>query len=175
FRSLVAGPDGNFYGTTWAGGTGGEGSVFKVTTNGVVTMLYSFSPPTTSAGTYLTNPDGAQPESALALGLDGNFYGTTWKGGPGGDGTVFKVTTNGVLAMLASFAGTNGANPQTGLTLGPDGNLYGTTDGGGSNGNGTVFKVTTNGVLTTLHSFTALNGDGVTGDETNSDGAGLYA
>ena len=175
YAALVAGPDGDFYGTTWAGGSGGEGTVFKVTTNGAMTLLYSFSPPTTSTGTYLTNPDGAQPESALALGPDGNFYGTTWKGGPGGDGTVFRVTTNGVLTTLVSFAGTNGANPETGLTLGPDGNLYGTTSGGGSNADGTVFKVTTNGVFTTLHSFTAMHSDGVTGNETNADGADLSA
>ena len=43
------------------------------------------------------NVDGAQPESALALGLAGNFYGTAWKGGPGGDGTVFNVTINSGL------------------------------------------------------------------------------
>jgi len=170
YAALVAGPDGNFYGTTWAGGTGGEGTVFKLATNGVLTLLYSFSAPTASAGTYVTNVDGAQPESALVLGPDGNFYGTTWKGGLGGDGTVFKVTTNGGLTTLTALAGTNGANPETGLTLGPDGNLYGTTDGGGSSGHGTVFQVTTNGAFTTLHSFTAVKSDGVTGDETNVDG-----
>jgi uncharacterized repeat protein (TIGR03803 family) len=172
FAALVQGPDGNFYGTTFEGGSGGEGTVFKVTTNGVMTKVYSFGPPLETRGTYITNADGAQPWAALALGPDGNLYGTTWKGGSGGNGTVFNVTTNGVLSTLHFFgASPDGANPEAGLTLGPDGNFYGTTSGGGTNGYGTVFKVTTNGVLTTLHSFTALNSDGVTGDETNSDGA----
>jgi len=174
YAALVAGPDGNLYGTTWAGGTGGEGTVFKITTNGLMTVVYSFSPPTATEGSLVTNVDGAQPESTLVLGPDGNFYGTTWRGGPGGDGTVFKVASSGGLTTLASFFGTNGANLETGLTLGPDGNFYGTTDGGGGNGYGTIFKVTTNGAFTMLHSFTALKSDNVTGDETNADGASPY-
>jgi uncharacterized repeat protein (TIGR03803 family) len=175
YAPLVEGVDGNLYGTTWSGGSGGEGTVFKITANGVLTVLYSFSPPTSSAGDFFTNPDGGKPEAGLAPGSDGNFYGTTWEGGTNGDGTVFEITTDGVLNTLVAFAGTNGANPETGLTPGPDGNFYGTTDGGGSNHNGTVFRVTTNGVLTVLHSFSALNDDGVTGNQTNSDGAGPYA
>ncbi len=175
YAALVEGQDGNFYSTTWAGGTGGDGAVFKVSTNGVMTRLYSFSPPTAVAGTFLTNSDGAQPQAALALGSDGNFYGTTWKGGTGGNGTVFKVTTNGILTTLVTFAGTNGANPEAGLTLGPDDNFYGTTYGGGSGGDGTVFMVTTNGVLTTVHSFTAGNYDSVNGEYTNTDGEAPYA
>jgi len=90
FAGLAEGPDGDFYGTTFYGGSGGEGTVFKVTANGVMTLLYSFSPPTASAGSFVTNSDGAHPESALALGPDGNFYGTTWNGGSSGNGTAFK-------------------------------------------------------------------------------------
>jgi uncharacterized repeat protein (TIGR03803 family) len=123
-----------------------------MTTNGVLTTLASF---------YGTN--GICPEAGLTLGNDGNFYGTTFFGGItnsqylSGMGTVFKVTTNGVLAKLVSFANTNGVYPN-GLTLGNDGNLYGTTFAGGDNNYGTVFKVTTNGALTTLDSFNGVNG-----------------
>ena len=90
---------------------------------------------------------------ALTLGNDGNFYGTTSEGGITtsawiyGMGTVFQVTTNGTLATLVSFSGTNGVFPQAGLTLGTDGNFYGTTyEGGITNytsayGMGTVFRV----------------------------------
>ena len=92
----------------------------QVTPNGVWATVYSFGPPTASAGTFLTNLDGARPESALTPGLDGSFYGTTSQGGTGGNGTVFKVTTNGVLTTLHFFgAAPDGANPDAGLTLGP--------------------------------------------------------
>jgi uncharacterized repeat protein (TIGR03803 family) len=51
------------------------------------------------------------PSGALVEGSDGNLYGTTAYGGPTGGGTVFRVTTNGVLATLVSFNGTNGSHP----------------------------------------------------------------
>jgi len=157
--ALTLGTDGNFYGTTAGGGATvmGQcyGTVFKVTTNGTLTTLVNFN------GT-----DGSEPTAALTLGTDGNFYGTTSEGGSSpDDGTVFKVTTNGTLTTLVNFNGKNGANPTAALTLGNDGNFYGTTYGGGSGysdsltGNyGTVFKLTTNGTLTTLVSFAFTNG-----------------
>jgi uncharacterized repeat protein (TIGR03803 family) len=142
--ALSLGPDGNFYGTTGSGGSSGDGTIFQVTTNGVLTTLVSFS---------FTN--GELPYAALTLGADGNFYGTTEEGGSGAaGGTVFKVTTNGVLTTLVTFSGTNGELPHAGLTLGNDGNFYGTTyEGIGSSYYGTLFKVTTNGILTTLVYF----------------------
>ena len=73
-------------------------------------------------------------------------------------GTVFNVTTNGLLTSLVSFANTNGTFPYSSLTPGVDGNFYGTTYFGGNNSLGTVFKVTTNGVVTSLASFTNTNG-----------------
>jgi uncharacterized repeat protein (TIGR03803 family) len=155
--ALTLGNDGNFYGTTRAGGYTnldggfGYGTVFKVTPTGVLTTLVSFA-----------NTNGGLPYSGLTLGNDGNFYGTTYYGGTNGNyGTVFKVTTNGTLTMLVSFANTNGANPYAALTLGNDGNFYGTTSRGGTNGSpgyGTVFNVTTNGTLTRLVSFANTNG-----------------
>jgi len=146
--NLTPGPDGNFYGTTSLGGSFGYGTVFKVTTNGVLTTLVNFN-----------NTNGANPMASLTLGADGNFFGTTY-GLPGSTrtGTVFKVTTNGVLTTLVNFNNTNGAKPNASLTLGADGNFYSTTWGGGSSDKGTVFKVTTNGVLTTLVNFTSANG-----------------
>jgi uncharacterized repeat protein (TIGR03803 family) len=101
--------------------------------------------------------NGWYPQTALTLGNDGNFYGTTLYGGSG-LGSVFQVTTNGTLTTLVSFNGTNSWYPQTALTLGNDGNFYGTTPGGGSLNQGTIFQMTTNGTLTTLVSFNGTNG-----------------
>ena len=64
---LVQGSDGNFYGTTQYGGTNGAGTVFKISTNGALTSLYSFT----------GGNDGANPDAGLVQGSDGNFYGTT--------------------------------------------------------------------------------------------------
>ncbi len=136
-NALTVGPDGNFYGTTPYGGTGGIGIVFRLTTNGTFTTLTNFN-----------GANGISPASDLTLGPDGNLYGTTYYGGytslngGNGYGTVFKLCTNGLLTVLASFANTNGATPYfAGLALGPDNNFYGTTQTGGSNGIGTVFQL----------------------------------
>jgi uncharacterized repeat protein (TIGR03803 family) len=156
WAGLAQGSDGNFYGTTSSGGSNQLGTVFKISTNGALTGLHSFS----------GSDDGGWPQAGLVQGSDGNFYGTAALGGRNGNGTVFKISTNGVLARLHSFTGGNdGANPYAGLVQGSDGSFYGTTCGGGTNGGyGTVFKITTNGVLTSLYSFTG-----------GSDGAQPYA
>ena len=158
---LTLGNDGNFYGTTYyGGGSPGNGTVFKVTTNGTLTTLVSFN-----------GSDGGGPIAALTLGNDGNFYGTTYYGGgSGGYGTVFMVTTNGTLTTLVSFNSSTGVLQETGLKLGKDGNFYGITGGGGSSPNGTVFRVTTNGTLTTLASFNGSNGQGPNSLTLGNDG-----
>jgi len=159
---LVQGSDGNFYGTTAGGGTVGYGTVFRMTTNGIVNTLYSFG---TVPNTY-GSLDGASPFCALVQGSDGYFYGTTLEFGAsveyGEDcGTVFKISTNGALTTLYSFGSVqyalDGAGPWAGLVRGIDGNFYGMTDGGGTNGHGTVFKISPSGALTTLYSFTGGN------------------
>jgi uncharacterized repeat protein (TIGR03803 family) len=161
-NALTLGTDGNFYGTTQRGGLG-AGTVFRMTTNGAWTTLADFG------------GNGSIPYGGLALGSDGNFYGTTWSG------TVFKVTTNGALTTLADFGGTNGGYPTAGLTLGCDGSFYGTTADGGSSyvpgvnaGYGTVFRVTTNGILTTLASFNGANGAGPTTSLTLGNDGSFY-
>jgi uncharacterized repeat protein (TIGR03803 family) len=159
---LVRGSDGNFYGTTMIGGpnyivSGGDGTVFQITSQGTLTTLWQFN------GT-----NGAQPRAGLVRGDDGNFYGTTFYGGTNNDGTVFKITPQGTLTTLWQFNGSNGENPEAGLVQITDGNFYGTTAYGGTNSGvvsfgytnslGTVFKITPQGTLTTLWQFNGANG-----------------
>jgi uncharacterized repeat protein (TIGR03803 family) len=148
---LVLGTNGNFYGTTYDGGTNGDGTVFEITPAGVETVLHSFTD---------ANGDGAHPEAGL-VDVGGNLYGTTYDGGTSGYGTVFEITPTGTVSILHSFTGgTDGVYPAAGL-LDVGGILYGTTYGGGTNGDGTVFEINpSTGEETVLHSFPATNDDG---------------
>jgi uncharacterized repeat protein (TIGR03803 family) len=103
--------------------------------------------------------DGALP-NALIQAADGNFYGTTEKGGTYGGGTVFKITPEGTLTTLHRFVYTDGAYPSGGLIQASDGNFYGTTSLGGipPNFEGTVFKITPDGTVTVLHIFGGADG-----------------
>jgi uncharacterized repeat protein (TIGR03803 family) len=146
---------GNLYGTTESGGAFGFGTVFKLSTSGVETVLYSFQ-----GGT-----DGNEPEGGVILDSAGNLYGTTYQGGAYKMGTVFKVSVGGGETVLHSFpGGTDGANPNASLVFDSAGNLYGTTIGGGSasciGGCGTVFKVSSTGEEAVLYAFTQTNDDG---------------
>src|SRR6185312_13895836 len=126
-------------------------SIFKINTDGSgFTNLYDFSPLV-----FNTNSDGSIPLSGLAVGGD-TLYGTTYYGGPGGGGTLFKINTNGSgFTNLYSFtaparnssSSVDGANPDGALIL--SGNtLYGVAAFGGivfgnklESGPGTVFKL----------------------------------
>jgi uncharacterized repeat protein (TIGR03803 family) len=93
---LTQASDGNFYGETYGGGAKGDGTIFKITSSGQLTSLYSFCAQT-SCG------DGSFPQSALVQASDGDFYGTTVGGGAHNQGTIFKVNPSGVLTTLYSF------------------------------------------------------------------------
>jgi uncharacterized repeat protein (TIGR03803 family) len=161
------------YGMTPGGGAFHSGNIFSVSTNGTLfTTLFNF--PATS-GVLFSNSDGAFPKGSLLL-SGSTLYGTASEGGTAGNGTVFKINTDGAaFTVLHTFSltsgalGTNsdGAGPQAELIL-SDGVLYGTTKFGGNGGSGTVFRLNTNGTgFATLYNFTAV--DVVTG--TNKDGA----
>ncbi len=184
---LVLGNDGNFYGVASSGGgsiscTSGCGTVFKITPGGTLTTLHSFD-----------LSDGADPEGSLVQGTDGNLYGTTFAGGSNnscstgnsvGCGTVFEITTTGVLTTLHNFAGLDGSGPFSPLIQAVDGNFYGTTYAGGKynscalpSGNdtcGTIFKITPEGSLTTLHNFKGIDGGNPIGGLVQASNGDLY-
>jgi len=133
--------NGNLFGTTNNGGGANDGGVvFEITSSGEEKVLYKFCSQSNCT-------DGANPfSSSLVLDAAGNLYGTTFRGGAIGNGTVFEVTPGGtemVLYSLCAQAGcVDGANPAAGVVFDTNGNLYGTTEYGGAKNNGTVFKLT---------------------------------
>ena len=147
--ALIQGRDGQLYGTTVAGGTDGEGTVFKISTLGVVRAVYSFD-----------SIHGAIPVGGLSLASDGSFYGATTAGGIGTPprGVIFKVSPSGSEEVLVNL------DDSTGVAIIPpveatDGNLYGDTDGtGGRTSVGGLFKLTGGGVFRTLYTFDGLLG-----------------
>ncbi len=146
---LIRDAAGNLYGTTSSGGPSGNGTVFKLDTNNVESVLYAFT----------GKRDGGTPQAGLVMDAEGNLYGTTLFGGhlrcdPSlGCGTVFKVDTTGTETVLYAFKGAkDGAIPVGGLLLDAGNNLYGTSQNNGAAGYGTAFRLTGD-VFTILHSF----------------------
>jgi uncharacterized repeat protein (TIGR03803 family) len=135
-----------FYGTTTSGGKYGQGTVYKLTSAGKLTTLYSFCKETNCS-------DGEDPIGGLVQGTDGVLYGTTAYGGINGEGTIFSITTSGTFTSLYSFCSgdcTDGKQPEASLVQGSNGNFYGTTSWG------TLFEITPQGVLTVLYEFCSL-------------------
>lgn len=146
---LLLANDGNAYGFTILGGANchqlaqiGCGTIFKLTPQKTLVTLYSFCVQTNCT-------DGWNPDS-LVLATDGNFYGTTFHGGPTDAGVAFKITPDGTFTVLYGF--TNGQQPEN-LMQASDGNFYGTTYGCGI-----VFQMTPDGSVAPLHTFTANEG-----------------
>lgn len=141
---LLLASDGLLYGCTQKGGAAGDGTLFSISKTGVYKLIYTFDG---SAG------GPAQPAAPLIQIADGSFIGTTYQGGSGGTGTVFRITPSGTLTVLHDFGPADGGLPTAGITLASDGNYYGTTTSGGSAGYGTAFRLTPAGVFTVLHNF----------------------
>lgn len=142
----MSGPNGLLYGTTYAGGTSGDGTVFQVKPPATVckatncywneTILHSF------AGVPY---DGSGPAFGnVTFDRSGNIYGTAVRGR--GCGTVWELTpANGEWTESLPYTfslGIDGCSPLTGLVLDTSGNLYGNTNSSGANGNGTVYELT---------------------------------
>lgn len=158
YAGLAMDDAGNLYGTTENGGVSGAGTIFKIDAVGNETVLHSFGGAPT---------DGADPKARLLLHRDGNLYGTTFSGGSGGSGTVFKFhLATDTEAVLYNFRGNlDGGNPFGGVTQDANGVLYGTTEIGGSPYRpygccrGTVFTLNDSN-MTVLYAFTGGNDGG---------------
>jgi uncharacterized repeat protein (TIGR03803 family) len=114
------------------------------------------------------NTNGAYPRAGLTKGSDGNFYGTTAGGGAANEGTLFQVTSEGVLTSLHSMHNSiEGGNLLGGLIQGTDGRFYGTSAAGGPIGAGSIFRMSVPlavaQTLTTTGDAITLNWRAVTG------------
>jgi uncharacterized repeat protein (TIGR03803 family) len=131
-NGVIFAPDG-LYGTTRGSGTGHYGVVYKLGASAGYTVLYNFT-----GG----EEDGGGPSGGVVRDSAGNLYGTTYIGGIGDYGVVYKVDSAGNYSVLYNFSGdADGGHPYAGVILSPAGNLIGTTDAGGTSG-GVVFVVT---------------------------------
>jgi uncharacterized repeat protein (TIGR03803 family) len=125
---------GTIYGTASQCGTSGVGTVWKLTKDGVETVLHNFA-----AGTS----DGENPSAGIVLDSAGNIYGTTTVGGAFGLGTVYRIGKKGKEIVLHSFDGADGQYPFGSLVQNPRTTvLIGTTQNGGTSGSGTVWEIT---------------------------------
>ncbi len=151
---LIRDSAGNFYGTTFSGGSSDNGVVFKLSKSGSETVLHSF------AG---GSSDGAHPWGGLIQDDKGNIYGTTSGGGASNWGTVFKLSKDGTETVLHTFVGgeSDGEFPMyTSLVMDKTGNLYGITEQGGPDNLGLVYKLSPSGKFTLLHGFLGGATDG---------------
>ncbi|MFN0064252.1 MAG: beta strand repeat-containing protein [Myxococcaceae bacterium] len=159
---LLAHADGNLYGTASEGGVFGSGALFRLASDGSVSVLHSFS------GT-----DGSAPKGALAADVSGRVYGATSTGGANGQGTLFRWEPGVGLTVLHHFGAADGQLPSS-VALTADGTLYGTAQLGGTNGYGTLYRWSSATGFQALHHFDRTQGSSpYAGVVVASDGA-LY-
>jgi uncharacterized repeat protein (TIGR03803 family) len=172
---LTADGQGNYYGTTYEGGTNGFGTLFQYdsATNQLTTLV------------NFTRTNGSLPAATVTLDGQGNVYGTTYQGGSHSSasnyccGTVWKYSlSTGTLTTMVSFDGdtvpADGMFPQGGVTLDSNGNLYGSTVGGGTFGDGIVYEYSSADVLSTLVTFSGPNGWSPEGNLVFDSAGNLY-
>jgi len=141
---LIIDMTGHLYGSS-QGGAHNLGAIFRVTPEGMVSVLHSFN-----------GNDGSYPEVNPIRDQAGNLYGTTSQGGADADcscGTVFKLTSAGEFTSLHSFTG--GYAYPGALTLDAAGNLYGFEYA--TNTNGSIFKITREGTFSVVYDFCSLS------------------
>lgn len=144
YAQLIMDKNGNLYGTTSGGGAYASGTVFRLSSAGHETLLYTFR----------DQPDGQYPYASLMLDA-GNLYGTTNAGGAYNFGAVYRIASDKKESVLYSFGAQagDGQNSYSNLVRDQSGNFYGTNVFGGPTGNGAVFKLTPTGTETVLYGF----------------------
>ena len=128
--------DGNFYGTSQYGGTFNQGTVYRLSVKGKLTIIHNFD----------ASAEGAAPIGPVMEAADGRLYGTTAAGGSLSQGIVYQLATNGTYNVLHNFQDTTeGSGSVSGLVQASDNYLYGVMPAGGANGYGTLYRLNTTG------------------------------
>ena len=174
--ALTRGPGNVIYGMASYGGKNGDGTLFKITTSGQFTVLYTFS----ALNANGNNPDGAYPLRAIVAGSDGRLFGTTRLGGPNtclfthGCGVAWEIDNKGKFSVIHAFTADEGHAAS--MLLATDGALYGcavwpaTSLPPGPLPSGIVYRMGTSGQnFQVLYSFSQTNSSGE-----NMDGADCY-
>jgi len=150
YTGLVQARDGNFYGGTVLGGAFNQGTIFRITASGALTVLHNFCAQSKCR-------DGAGVYGTLVQAANGYLYGLTARGGTSGDGTIFRISPSGSFKTLHSFC--TQANCADGVSSGSplleasNGMLYGTAIQGGANHGGTIFQITPSGTFKKIYDF----------------------
>jgi len=133
------------------GGAYDAGVLYKLTTDGRLSVLHSFGGAS----------DGCYPWGTVAIDKAGNLYGSTHSCGSNGYGTIWKVSKKGKETILHSFAGSpsDGCYSFASVARDSKGNLYGVTSGCGANNWGALYELSVSGTLTLLHSFSGTDGE----------------
>jgi uncharacterized repeat protein (TIGR03803 family) len=158
------------------GGQNGNGTIFKITTSGVFTVLHTFSALNASGN----NQDGANPLRTVVFGNDGNLYGTTRLGGQNACGSnacgvAWVMDTSGNnFNVLHQFALAEGHAAS--LLQAQDGFFYGcavwpatSTPSGAPLPSGILYRMAPYGNLEVLYRFSQTDANG-----NNMDGADCY-
>jgi uncharacterized repeat protein (TIGR03803 family) len=163
FEGLILASDGNFYGTTYEGGSADQGTVYRMTPDGVVTLVHSFDK-------HDPRFSGLRPYATVLQASNGHLYGATSQSGAragcdfqGGCGGLFELTLDGQLVWGHLLTTEEGISPQSAVIEGRDGNLYGTASFGGDPGChfagcGTLFRFSPEGHVTAVRSFHGSRG-----------------
>ena len=133
---------GALFGTTFLGGTFGQGIAFKLTppaqggAQWTEVILHSFG----------NGSDGDGPLSKLVIGEGGTLYGTLAEGGTAGLGLVYSLTParHGAFTYqtIHAFAGgKDGGNPFGDLSRDASGTIFGTASAGSAHTLATIFSV----------------------------------
>ncbi|MGC2401801.1 MAG: choice-of-anchor tandem repeat GloVer-containing protein, partial [Acidobacteriaceae bacterium] len=174
--ALTRGPGDVIYGMASFGGQNGSGTIFKITTSGEFTVVYTFS----ALDANGNNQDGAYPLRAMVVDKDGNLYGTTRLGGPNtclftpGCGVAWTIDGKGNFKVVHPFTADEGHAAS--LLQGMDGYLYGcavwpaTSLPAGPLPSGILYRMAPSGQdIKVLYTFSQTNASGE-----NMDGADCY-